>query len=61
MAQNGFGDEPKHGSFEEHDATITQTHAFGDQIDNLSNYQLERGLKSRHIQYARTSLSPSSC
>jgi amino acid transporter len=40
-------------SFVDHDATITQTHAFGHQIDHLSNYELERGLKSRHIQYVK--------
>lgn len=52
MRSEDLADEPKEGDYVEHDATITQTHKFGDQIDHLSNYQLERGLKSRHIQYA---------
>ena len=43
--------ESKDGDYADPDATITKTHAFVDQIDHLGNYQLERGLKSRHIQF----------
>lgn len=34
-----------------HDATIGHTQGPGAGIDLLSNHQLERGLKSRHIQF----------
>jgi yeast amino acid transporter len=49
--ENGRNPSKQESHFTEHDATITQTHAFGHQIDHLSNYELERGLKSRHIQF----------
>lgn len=54
MESDPKGVEAKFEGSYEHDATITRTHAFGDQIDHLSNYELQRGLKSRHIQYAST-------
>lgn len=49
---NGRMLSKQESSIVDHDATITQTHAFGHEIDHLSNYELARGLKSRHIQYA---------
>ena len=52
--ENGrLGQVPSKQESSFHDATIAQTHAIGHQIDHLSNYELERGLKSRHIQYAK--------
>ena len=54
MENDPRGVETKFESSFDHDATITKTHALGEGIDHLSNYELQRGLKSRHIQYACT-------
>ncbi|KAK3708634.1 hypothetical protein LTR37_011356 [Vermiconidia calcicola] len=53
MGQEDFGVEAKPDDYGEtsHDATIGQTQSEGGGIDLMSNHQLERGLKSRHIQF----------
>ncbi len=54
MGRDSSSLEGKAGHYQEkvfQDASIGQAQGSGGGLDVLSNHQLERGLKSRHIQF----------